>query len=218
MAGATIVILLIYALWYGLSSSNRAEVNVPPPLPTTAQPVPALSSDAAPPGAAGLTAPVASTAAPTPSGIPPAAPGIVVAGPAAPATAAMAAETPPVPDKKDVAIKDTEPKDASKETKTVYGDANTVSRLIIRATQSSWIMITDDSGKAVFDHVLKPGETYKVPNKPGLSLTTGNGSGIELLLDGNPLPKVAGGAPHVVRNIPLDPDRLTAAPSAPEHN
>jgi cytoskeleton protein RodZ len=70
-------------------------------------------------------------------------------------------------------------------------------------------MVTDDSGKAIFDHVLKAGETYKVPNRPGLSLTTGNGSGIILSLSGVDLPKVASGAPHVVRDIPLDPDRLS---------
>jgi cytoskeleton protein RodZ len=88
---------------------------------------------------------------------------------------------------------------------------------MIRATQSSWVMVTDPAGKAVFDHVLKAGDVYKVPNKPGLSLTTGNGSGITLVLDGTELPKVANGAPHVVRNISLDPDRLTSDMSATDH-
>jgi hypothetical protein len=61
---------------------------------------------------------------------------------------------------------------------------------------------------------LKPGETYKVPNKPGLSLTTGNGSGIVMSLDGKDIPPVANGAPHVVRNIDLTPDHLST-PTAP---
>ena len=51
MVGATVAVLLIYALWYGLSSSNRAEVNTPPALPVAGQASPAL-----PDAAAGLTA------------------------------------------------------------------------------------------------------------------------------------------------------------------
>jgi len=31
------------------------------------------------------------------------------------------------------------------------------------------------------------------------------------------LPKVASGAPHVVRNIPLDPDHLTSDLSSTDH-
>jgi cytoskeleton protein RodZ len=71
-------------------------------------------------------------------------------------------------------------------------------------------MITDNTGKAVFDHVMKAGDVYKVPNEAGLSLTTGNGNGITLSLDGADLPKVATGSPHVVRDISLDPDHLTS--------
>ncbi|MDD3371464.1 MAG: DUF4115 domain-containing protein [Alphaproteobacteria bacterium] len=51
MAGATIVLILIYALWYAISSSDRAEVRTQPSLPTVLQSVPN-------PAAAGLTAPV----------------------------------------------------------------------------------------------------------------------------------------------------------------
>ena len=240
MVGATVVILLIYALWYGISSSNRAEVNVPPPLPTAAQPVPQAAVGAN--VAAGLTAPItppssaSATTAPTsltPSAIaiPPAAPGIVVTASQSPAAAKEEAaaklaalqqdsEKPAV--SATLRASDTKPADnkpadtsSNKDTgKQVYGDPAAVSRIIIRATQSSWVMVTDSSGKAVFDHVLKPGDVYKVPNKSGLSLTTGNGSGIVLSLDGSDLPKVANGAPHVVRNIALDPDRLTGEPSA----
>ena len=72
-------------------------------------------------------------------------------------------------------------------------------------------MVTDGAGKTVFDHVLKPGDIYKVPNKPGLSLTTGNGSGIVLVLDGVDLPKVGFGraAFVVTRHTALTPQRPT---------
>ena len=68
--------------------------------------------------------------------------------------------------------------------------------------------MTDGSGKTLFDHTLKPGESYKVPNKAGLSLTTSNGSGILLSLDGKDLTKIAKGASRMVRNINLDPKNL----------
>ena len=109
----------------------------------------------------------------------------------------------------------TAPVDAGK--KRALNDADASSRIVLRATQSSWVMVTDNTGKAIFDHVMKTGDTYKVPNKPGLSLTTGNGNGIIVSLDGADLPKVSTGAAHVVRDIPLDPDRLATGLPITEH-
>lgn len=199
MVGASIAALLIYALWYGISSSNRTEVNVPPPLPTVQQTAPAVETPiAAPTVVPTSVTPASSASPPSPTAtIPPASPGIIVnAGSQAAPTPTTAA-----PDTKDGKSQ-------------IYGDPGEAARLIIRATQSTWILVTDASGKVAFDHVLKPGDIYKVPNKQGLSLTTGNGAGIVLVLDGAELPKVASGAPHVVKGIPLDPARLTTTPSA----
>ncbi len=239
MVGAMIAVLLIYALWYGISSANRTETRIPPPLPTATQVVPVPDSNAA----AGLTEPVTPTTevqaksvavvstppvTPAPEAsttpvIPPASPGILLTGdkpqssPAVKAdmfekiTQPAAAEAPVVKTDKD------DPPKSEDKKQQVYGDPAVISRVVIRATQSSWVMIVDDSGKTIFDHVMKAGDVYKVPNKTGLSLTTGNGSGIMLSLDGKDLPKVASGAPHVVRNIALDPDRLTSNPAASDH-
>jgi cytoskeleton protein RodZ len=98
----------------------------------------------------------------------------------------------------------------------VYGATNKKTHLTIRAAQSSWILIADSDGKTVFDHVLKPGDTYKVPDTEGLTLTTGNGSGIILNLDGVDLPKLSVGYSHVMRNVPLDPDHLKSLPNNPD--
>ncbi len=208
MVGATIVLLIIYGLWYGFSSSNRAD-HTPPAVPAAAQ---ALPQTIDPAGAAGLTAPLApsmpatvapppapaATPAPAPSpeslAIPP-----VPAPTAAPPAAAVPADKP----QESAPSPDTDKKGQ------VFGDEKP-SRLLIRATQNTWIMVVDPTGKAVFDRVLKPGESYKVPDIPNLSLTTGNGNGIILSLDGNDLPKVASGAPRLIRNISLDPARLMA--------
>lgn len=232
MVGVTVAVLLIYALWYGVSSSNRAEVVATPTLPTIAAPVsgtdaaagltaPVSSSPETPPQAVAPTtpAPQPASTAPATSGsltIPPEAPGIVVSGvpqAAAPLNAKeLAAEA--VKSEKAAAKAEAAKAEVTKAEAAAQEAAkkksSTSGRVVIRAVQSSWVMVTDADGKAIFDGVLKPGETFNVPDRPGLNLTTGNGNGIVLSLNGNELPKIASGAPRVVRNISLDPDRLAA--------
>ena len=222
LVGATIAALLIYALWYGISSANRAQTHIQPAIPAAALVPAGNDADAT----AGLSAPIAPTM-PTPAPSheqttenqiptpPPTASTPVVIAPVPATTLASAPTTAPE------GIVVTAPKtDVGREppakntTKRTTNAGDTSSRLTIRATQSSWVMVTDSSGKAIFDHVMKSGDSYKVPNVEGLSLTTGNGSGLTLSLDGTDLAKVSSGAPHIVRDIPLDPDRL-AAGSAP---
>jgi cytoskeleton protein RodZ len=57
----------------------------------------------------------------------------------------------------------------------------------------------------LLSRVLHAGETWEVPERPNLLLTTGNAGGTDLLLDGaatGPL----GGNGVVRRDLPLDPD------------
>ena len=81
------------------------------------------------------------------------------------------------------------------------------SRILIRATEMSWVQITDDLGNLVMTRVLEPGEAYRVPNTEGLTLASGNAGGLEVLIDGvvqSPL----GLRGTVVRNVALDPDNF----------
>ena len=75
-------------------------------------------------------------------------------------------------------------------------------------------MVVDSKGQTVFDRVLKPGETYKVPDGPGINLTTGNAAGLILTLDGVDLPKLSGGSAAgssgIMRDIPLNAAHLKA--------
>lgn len=87
------------------------------------------------------------------------------------------------------------------------GLGNLNSRIQIRATEMSWVQITDDLGNLVMTRVLDPGETYRVPNTEGLTLASGNAGGLEVLIDGvaqGPL----GLRGTVVRNVALDPDNF----------
>ncbi len=66
----------------------------------------------------------------------------------------------------------------------------------------SWVQIRD-SGKVVYTGVMHPGDTYRVPDRPGWTMTAGNSGGIILALDGkNGAP--LGAAGEVARNVPLD--------------
>ncbi len=83
------------------------------------------------------------------------------------------------------------------------------SRILIRATEMSWVQITDDRGNLVMTRVLEPGETYRVPNSDGLTLASGNAGGLEVLIDGV-VQQPLGLRGTVVRNVALDPDNFGA--------
>ena len=86
---------------------------------------------------------------------------------------------------------------------------NLNSRIVIRATEMSWVQITDDLGNLVMTRVLDPGETYRVPNTEGLTLASGNAGGLEILVDGVVQPPL-GLRGTVVRNVTLNPDSFGA--------
>jgi cytoskeletal protein RodZ len=186
MTGAAVAAMLIYIAWYGISTSDRAAVISAPVLPST-------------PAAETLPNNVPTT----PASVAPPPPAMAPAIPAPIAPTAtpqnQASSAPPVS-----ALQDKSPVIAH------------VPQLTIKAKQACWILIADGKGHTIYDHVLKPGEDFKVPNTPGLTLTTGNGGGIVLALDGVDLPKLSTGTSHVLHNIPRDSAYLKALPAAPE--
>jgi cytoskeleton protein RodZ len=80
--------------------------------------------------------------------------------------------------------------------------------MVIQATADAWIEIKDAKGKVVYQTILHPGDSYKVPDQPQLTLTTGNAAGTQVVLAGNVIGPLKG---HVLHNIPLDADSLKAA-------
>ncbi len=99
-------------------------------------------------------------------------------------------------------------------TSPTFGGENEDSRVLINATAMSWVQVRDDAGNLVMTRVLQPGESYRVPNRPGLHMVTGNAGGIEIFVDGQPTPPF-GRHGDVVRNIDLDPDALLNGTAAP---
>ena len=187
--------LLVYALWYGLSTADRAVVSAPPALPSVA----ATETPENAASDASATAP-----APTPE--------VSAVGQDAATTSSTSVLALPsgAPMTADTALAPA--KEAPKGQ--VYGDGAATARLVVKVEKESWVLITDKDGKTLFDHTLKAGDIYKVPNMKGLSLTTGNGSGIVLNLDGADLSRLADDA-RIVRNFALDVEALKARAAGP---
>ena len=93
-----------------------------------------------------------------------------------------------------------------------YGEPGQGARVVISAQSESWLQVRDAAGTRLFEGVLKPGESYHAPNRPGLFATIGSAGAVELAIDGRPGPSL-GRVGVVRRDIPLDPERLAALPA-----
>lgn len=96
--------------------------------------------------------------------------------------------------------------------------ATTATAVTITAKQNSWIQLRDGKGAVVVAKLLRAGESYNVPNTPGLMMTTGNAGGTFVTVNGQPSAPL-GQENQVVREIPLDAaplaDYLAKLPSSP---
>jgi cytoskeleton protein RodZ len=81
------------------------------------------------------------------------------------------------------------------------------SRITLRARTDAWIQVRDRQGPVLLNRVMRSGETWPVPAKGQLLLTTGNAGGTELLVDGVLAPSL-GSDGAVRRDLPLDPDQI----------
>jgi cytoskeleton protein RodZ len=82
-------------------------------------------------------------------------------------------------------------------------------QVVIRAIADSWLQVGDGRGPAIFAQVLRAGDSFTVPDRPGLRFDTGNAGGLEITVDGQTVPPL-GPSGAVRRNIPLDADKLAA--------
>jgi len=80
-------------------------------------------------------------------------------------------------------------------------------RVVLRATSASWVELRDTDNRRVFSQVMRAGETYAVPAGRPIMLTTGNAGGLDILIDGRPIPSL-GPVGDVRRNISLEPEAL----------
>lgn len=88
-----------------------------------------------------------------------------------------------------------------------FGSESAASRIVIRATSPSWVEITAADGKVLLNRLLRTGDTFRVPDQPGIKLVTGSAGGLEFTVDGKIAPKI-GDVGDVRRDVLLEPDAL----------
>jgi cytoskeleton protein RodZ len=96
----------------------------------------------------------------------------------------------------------------------VYGITNGPVRVIIKAASDSWVQVRDGNQQVLQMRVLKAGDTLRVPDKSGLTLRTGNAGGLDITVDGKPVPAV--GPVGKTRTVSLDPEKLVSGTSSVE--
>lgn len=171
-------------------------VSAPAERPALVAPVPAAPAPAEPTAAPRLAALPTSPEPPAPIAAPvePAAPVASVA-PSEPLVIPAPPSTAPSPPR-------------------VFGDQTGGARISIRATADSWVQVREGTANIVFMRVMRAGDSYNVPNRPGLFLYTGSAGALEIRVDGKDTPAI-GRVGMVRREVALDPDRLVAGTAVP---
>jgi cytoskeleton protein RodZ len=98
----------------------------------------------------------------------------------------------------------------------VYGLKNSSPRIILRAHESTPVIVRDANGMVTIGRTLQPGDTYRVPNRTGMKLTTPNAGAVEIQLDGSPV-GFAGGASQPAQDLSLDPQAVMDRRNASAH-
>lgn len=232
--GGTILLLAFilaicgYGIWYYVSSSERPRSERVTAVPQAMlPPAPQMTADATGPVNSGnpIQAEAAASSLPPPAPSGPVPSGPLAVSPASPAPAAVEppAINPPVPQAAPI----TSPPPAqtaslpaagagaiaSVDPAHLFGATDGTSRIAIKASADSWLQVRDALNAQVFQRVMRSGDTYLVPNKPGLTMWVGNAGGLEITVDGHAVPAL-GGVGIVHRNVLLDPQRLIAGTAA----
>jgi len=212
IAGA-VVILLGWGGWHLLSSNNAANQPVPPapvlnpPKPT---PPPAPKPVIVPPQAA-IPSPAADA-------VPPAASGANEAGqqqasalppPAAGAQTPATRSTPLSAGSPTAALQAnaTAQPSAAPASGHTYGLMNHNPRVILRMRSDAHVVVRGPQGQIMLNRDLKAGDSYQVPNVPGMTMATDNASAAEINLDGSAL-GVTGAPNEGLPSLSLDPQAL----------
>jgi len=182
--------LIAYGLYHLAISADNLLNQPVEPVPSRIAPKPVMAAHPPPPKTAAappaeLPAPPAQTLTPpadqaAPAATPPA---------AADNTAAAAPEPPPLPQG------------------TVYGMMNADPRVVLQVLEPTRVLVQGQDGTVFINRMLKAGDSYRVPNYTGLTLSTPNGGAVQLILDGQAM-GVAGRRSKVTEALSLDPQDI----------
>ena len=92
----------------------------------------------------------------------------------------------------------------------VIGQEHSDSRVQLKAVNDDcWVQVRELDGQLLLSRLLRRGDSYMVPNRPGLTLMVGNAGALEVSVDGKKAAPL-GNSGQVRRDIKLDPDKLAA--------
>jgi cytoskeleton protein RodZ len=198
------------------AAPTAAPANVPAtqpatPAPTAAVPAPRATTPVAQtttpaPQPSATPAPVRPTPAPTTVASAPTTPAAVNPMPNTPSPVQPTATPAPRPAAPVATAAAPTPRPAAS-AQTAAAGKNAVE---LRAKSDSWIQVRDGE-QLLLTRFLRKGETYKVPERQGLTLMTLNAGGIEIMVDGQMMPPL-GDTGSVARGVSLDAARLKATP------
>ena len=95
----------------------------------------------------------------------------------------------------------------------VYGIENLASRITLFALQDSWVQVESLDKELLITRILYAGDSYRVPDRPGLTLITGNAGGLKIIVDDKVAPPL-GPLGAVRRGILLEAKGLLETVSA----
>ena len=131
-----------------------------------------------------------------------------------PAPAAPQAPTPaPQPELKSVTTTEAPAAAASSatvaQTEAAKPSADTQgARVVLRAVKDDcWIQVRESDGQLVTSRLLHRGDSYAVPDRPGLTLTAGNAGALNIVVDGQDIGPLET-SKKVRRDVNLDPAKL----------
>jgi cytoskeleton protein RodZ len=230
---ALIIAACVYAVWYYRASGDRLRPERVAAVPEQLIPLPAPAPAATPPAATTPPEPTSAAApesnsASRPSGGPEAPPPAAALQPAsppaqisalpsptpAPTSATQAApavaETPapPLAIPAPPAIPAVPAVAPAPNAPHVYGITNGPVRIVIKAAADSWVQVRDTNQSVLQMRVLKSGDSLRVPDRPDLTLRTGNAGALQITVDGKPVPAI--GPFGKKRSASLEPERLIA--------
>lgn len=206
--GVVIIGLIVYGA-YHLARSADALLRQPvaavptrivPPPPAivahaisrhTAAPMPAMGTPSVPGAAVGQNGAAGAANASQAAAGPAIPPTIAPAGAAQPAVQASSADTAtaPLPPGQ------------------VYGAQNHNARVVLRAHAATRVLVQGADGTVYLNRMLQPGDSFNVPNRVGLMLSTPNGSALAVELDGQ-LMGYAGQGSQMTEALSLDPQAI----------
>lgn len=177
VAAGVVVSIGAYVAWYNWSGSGNRVVDAVPPVPPRLEQAAQDGGRMRDPATGQVVNPTPPTQAQAAVN-----PGVAVPAPAPPAPAAAPPPAPPPP--------------------------SDGPRVVLRARGESWIQVRDTrANNIVVDRVLRANESFPVPARDGLVLTTGKAESLDIVLDGQ-VTTVLAGAVGVRRGIALDIERL----------